>query len=185
MSSHPDLLAKYGARWHLWKSKVAKIALVGARIHLQKGQTDNFTRGLKSFATQTFGVPFIVKSPLNSGFFQKITSTHHTNLMMLAWGLLKWKMARKKHLYLRRQYLPSLSVCDRQLDKTPWQLLTKPKIWAVRLWKLRLFLQITGFFWAAKIHCPFITPITVEKSLNPPSPKSYKTNSCNPVRQLL
>ena len=98
MSSHPDLLAKYGARWHLWKSKVAKIALVGARIHLQKGQRDNFTRGLKSFATQTFGVPFIVKSPLTSGFFQKIASTHHANLMMLAWGLLKWKMARKKTL---------------------------------------------------------------------------------------
>ena len=57
-----------------------------------------FTRVLKSFATQTFGVPFIVKSPLTSGFFQKIASTHHTNLMMLAWGLLKWKMARKKHL---------------------------------------------------------------------------------------
>ena len=95
---HPDLLAKYGARWHLWKSKVAKIALVDARIHLQKGQRDNFTRGLKSFATQTFGIPFIMKSPLTSGFFQKIASTHHANLMMLAWGLLKWKMARKKHL---------------------------------------------------------------------------------------
>ena len=37
VSSHPDLLAKYGDRWHLWKSKVAQIALVGARIHLQKG----------------------------------------------------------------------------------------------------------------------------------------------------
>ena len=98
VSSHPDLLAKYGDRWHLWKSKVAQIALVGARIHLQKGQRDNFTRGLKSFATQTFGVLFIVKSPLTSGCFQKIASTHHTNLMMLAWGLLKWKMARKIHL---------------------------------------------------------------------------------------
>ena len=92
---HPDLLAKYGARWHLWKSKVAKITLVGARIHLQKGQRDVFTRGLNSFATQPFGVPTIVKSPLTSGFFQKIVSIHHTNLMMLAWGLLKWKMARK------------------------------------------------------------------------------------------
>ena len=99
VKSHPDLLAKYGARWHIWNSKVAKLALVGARIHLQKGQGDNFTRGLKSFATQTFGVPFIVKSPLTSGFYQKIALTHHTNLIMLAWGLLKWKMARKKNTY--------------------------------------------------------------------------------------
>ena len=66
VSSHSDLLAKYGARLHLWKSKVAKIALVGARIHLQNGQRDDFTRGLKSFATQAFGVPTIVNSPLVS-----------------------------------------------------------------------------------------------------------------------
>ena len=83
---------KYGTRLHLWKSKVTKIALVGARIHLQNGQRDVFIRGLKSFATQALGVPTIVKSPLTSGFF---LSTHHTNLMTLAWGLLKWKMARK------------------------------------------------------------------------------------------
>ena len=95
VSSHSDQLAKYGAHLHLWKSKVAKIAVVGARINLQNGQRDDFTRGLKSFATQAFGVPTIVKSPLTSGFFQKIASTHHTNLMMLAWGLLKWKIARK------------------------------------------------------------------------------------------
>ena len=154
----------------LGSHKVAKIALVGARIHLQKGQRDNFTRGLKSCATQTFGVPFIVKSPLTPGFFQKIASTYHANLMMLAWGLLKWKMARKKHL--ERRYLPSLSVRDRQLDKTPWQLLTSPKIWAARLWKLRLFLQITVFLSGKSPlpfyhpnHCRKITKSTVTKEL--------------------
>ena len=46
--------------------------------HLQNGQRGVFTVGLKS----------------HLWFFQKIASTHHTNLMMLAWGLLKWKMAR-------------------------------------------------------------------------------------------
>ena len=76
--------------------KVAKIALVGARIHLQNGQRDVFTSGLNLFATQALGVPTIVKSPLTSGFFQKIASTDHTNLMMIARGLLKrGKMARE------------------------------------------------------------------------------------------
>ena len=44
----------YGARLHLWESKVAKIALAGARIHFQNGHTqrDDFARGLKSFSSQ-------------------------------------------------------------------------------------------------------------------------------------
>ena len=54
-----------------------------------------FTCGLKSFATQAFGVPIIVKSLLTSGFFfQKIAFAHRTNLMVLVGGLLNWKVAR-------------------------------------------------------------------------------------------
>ena len=52
-SRHPNfvsgrlvLLAKHHARCVLWKSKLAQIALVGPRIHLQKSQRDKFTREL-------------------------------------------------------------------------------------------------------------------------------------------
>ena len=49
-----------------------------------------------------------MKSPLTSGFFQKIASTHHSSLMMPVWGLLQWKIAQKntyKHSILTRHSL--------------------------------------------------------------------------------
>ena len=88
---------------------------------LQNGQRSVFTCSLKSFATQTFGVPIIANSPLTSGFFQKIASTHHTSLMLLAWRIPKWKMAQKV------TYKDDTYQVQAFVTKTPWQLLTSPR----------------------------------------------------------
>lgn len=95
MSSHPILPAKCCTDCILLKSKVVQIALAGLGIHPQNGQRDNFTHELPCFDTDIFGIPVVVKSSLTSGFFQKFASTHHSSLMMPAWGLLQWKMTRK------------------------------------------------------------------------------------------
>ena len=66
--------------------KPLQIALVGLGIHPQNGQRDDFTHEQPSFDTNIFGLPVIVKSSLTSGFFQTFASTHHSSLMMPAWG---------------------------------------------------------------------------------------------------
>ena len=86
MSSHPILPAKYCTDCVLFDSKLLQIALVGLGIHPQNGQRDNFTHEQPSFDTNIFGLPVIVKSSLTSGFFQTFASTHHSSLMMPAWG---------------------------------------------------------------------------------------------------
>ena len=89
-------MALYGAHWHLWKSKVAKIALVGARIHLQKDQRDVFTRCPDEIVCKaSFRRPNHRENLIS---FRGLPLPNHTNLIMLARGLLKWKMARK-HTY--------------------------------------------------------------------------------------
>ena len=95
MLSNPILPAKYCADCILWKSKVVQIALAGLGIHPQNGQRDNFTHEPPCFDANVFGVPIIVKSSLTSGLFQTFAFTHHSSLMMPAWGLLQWKMTRK------------------------------------------------------------------------------------------
>ena len=93
--SHPILPAKYCTDCVLWKSEFIQIALVGLGIHPQNSQRDNFTHEPPCFHTNSFGVAITVKSSLTSGVFQKFASTHHSSLMMPAWGLLPWKMSRK------------------------------------------------------------------------------------------
>lgn len=83
-SNHPILPEKYYTDCILCKSKLVQIALVGLGIHPQNSQRDNFTHEPPCFDTNVFGVPVIVKSSLNSGFFQTFASTHHSSLMMPA-----------------------------------------------------------------------------------------------------
>jgi len=83
-SNHPILPEKYYTDCILCKSKLVQIALVGLGIHPQNSQRDNFTHEPPCFDTNGFGVPVIVKSSLNSGFFQTFASTHHSSLMMPA-----------------------------------------------------------------------------------------------------
>ena len=70
VSSHPVLLEKYRAHCVLCKSNLAQIALVGARIHPQNGQRDDFTREPPRLDTNTFGVPVAInmKLSLTPGF---------------------------------------------------------------------------------------------------------------------
>ena len=95
MSNHPILPEKYCTECILCKSKLVQIALAGLGIHPQNSQRENFTHEPPCFDTNVFGVPVIVKSSLTSSSFQTFASTHHSNLMMPAWGLLLWKMTRK------------------------------------------------------------------------------------------
>ena len=82
-------------RLHLSKSKLVQIALVGLGIHPQNGQRDNFTHEPPCLNKNSFSVPVTVKSSLNSGFFQKFASTHHSSFVMPAWGLLQCKVTQK------------------------------------------------------------------------------------------
>ena len=66
----------------LWKSKLAQIAMVGPRIHLQNSQRDKFTRELPWLDTNTFGVPVAMKLSLTPGFVQGIASTLHSSFRM-------------------------------------------------------------------------------------------------------
>ncbi|KAL9968284.1 hypothetical protein ACROYT_G026638 [Oculina patagonica] len=93
--SHPILPAKCCTDCILWKSELVQNALAGLGIHPQNGQRDNFTNEPPSFDSNISGVPIKTKSSLTSGFFQMLASTHHSSLMMPAWGLLQWKMTRK------------------------------------------------------------------------------------------
>ena len=91
----PNPTSKILHRLHSLKSKVVQIALAGLGIHPQKGQRDYFTHDPPCFDANVFGVPIIVKSSLTSGFFQTFAFTHHSSLMMPAWGLLQWQRTRK------------------------------------------------------------------------------------------
>ena len=84
------------ANWQFFKFlKLITLALVGLAIQPQNGQRDSFTHQLPCFYPNSFGILITIKSSLTSGFFEKYPSTHHSCFIMLAWGLLQWKMTRK------------------------------------------------------------------------------------------
>ena len=137
MSSHIVLLEKHHARCVLWKSKLAQIALVGPRIHLQNSQRDKFTPELPWLDTNTFGVPVAMKLSLSPGFVQGIASTLHSSFRMPAWELLQWEMARK-HSYKPTTYRLEF-VCAREQNKRRLKLVTSQKTWVLGILEQQTF----------------------------------------------